>query len=85
MSPKPWTENDDSDTDVNNVEQDGFRIGDGPRAVLDQYLGGEELEELILEEGNDFWHRFSIKDLTDRCLRSCFSTKMFWNILKYIL
>jgi len=40
-------ENDDGD-----VEQDEFRINDDPSTVLDQYVGGEELEELILEEGN---------------------------------
>ena len=48
MSPEPWTEND------NNVEQDKFCIGDNPCIVLDQYLDGEELKELILEEGNVF-------------------------------
>lgn len=32
----------------------GFCIGDDPGAVLDQCLGGEELGELILEEGNVF-------------------------------
>jgi hypothetical protein len=42
-------ENDDGD-----VEQDDFCIRDDPHALLDQYLDGEELEELILEEGNVF-------------------------------
>ena len=42
-------ENNDGD-----VEQDEFCIRDDPSAVLDQQLGGEELEELILEEGNGF-------------------------------
>jgi hypothetical protein len=32
----------------------GFASGDDPGAVLDQYLGGEELEELIMEDGNIF-------------------------------
>ena len=27
-------------------------MGDDPDIVLDQYLGGEELEEVILKEGN---------------------------------
>jgi hypothetical protein len=31
-----------------------FASGDDLGIVLDQYLGGEELEELILEEGNVF-------------------------------
>jgi hypothetical protein len=39
-----------------DVEEDEFRIADDPRALLDQYLGREELEELILEEGNVFVH-----------------------------
>jgi hypothetical protein len=47
-------ENDNSDVDDDNVQQDKFRIGDDPRIILDQYLGGEEFEELILEEGNVF-------------------------------
>jgi hypothetical protein len=41
--------NDDGD-----VEQDKFRIGDDTSTMLDQYMGGEELEELILEEENVF-------------------------------
>ena len=36
--------------DNGDVEQDGFRIN----TILDQYLDGEELKELILEEGNVF-------------------------------
>ena len=48
MSPEPWMENDD------DIEQDEFCIRDDPGVVSDQYLGGEELEELILEEGNIF-------------------------------
>ena len=32
----------------------GFASGDDPGAILDQYLSGEELEELILEEENIF-------------------------------
>ena len=36
----------------NNDEQDEFCIRDDPRVVLDQYLDGEELKELILEEEN---------------------------------
>ena len=47
-------ENDDSDVDDDNAEQDKFCIGDDPRIILDQYLGREEFEELILEEGNVF-------------------------------
>ena len=31
-----------------------FALGNDPGAVLDQYLDKEELEELILEEGNVF-------------------------------
>ena len=42
-----------------NDEQDGFRSGDDLGAVLDQYLGGEELKELILEEGNVFGNDLS--------------------------
>ena len=30
------------------------RIGDNPNAILDQYLGGEELDDMILDEGNVF-------------------------------
>ena len=58
--PKPWMENDNGDVDgdgdigEDDVEQDGFCIGDDPSAVLDQYLVREELEELILEKGNVF-------------------------------
>jgi hypothetical protein len=37
-----------------NVEQDEFRIRDDPNAILDEYLGGEELQELILEKRNVF-------------------------------
>ena len=37
-----------------DVEQDKFCIEDDPDAILDQYVGGEELKELILEEGNVF-------------------------------
>ena len=37
-----------------DVEQDKFRIRDDSCAILDQYLDGEELEELILEERNVF-------------------------------
>ena len=48
LSSEPWTENDD------DVEQDELCIGDDPCAILDQYLGEEELEELILEEGSVF-------------------------------
>ena len=29
-------------------------LGDNPGTILDQYLSREELEELILEEGNVF-------------------------------
>ena len=47
-------ENDDSDVDDDDVEQDKFCIGEDPSAVLNQYLGREQLEELILEEGNIF-------------------------------
>ena len=39
-------ENDESD-----VEQDEFCIGEDSITILDRYLGGEELKELILEEG----------------------------------
>ena len=31
-----------------------FMSNDNPIIVLDQYLGGEELQELTLEEGNVF-------------------------------
>ena len=47
-------ENDDSDVDDGDVEQNKFRVEDDPSIVLDQYLGGEELEELIMKEKNVF-------------------------------
>lgn len=37
-----------------DVKRNGFCIRGDPCAVLDKYLGGKELEELILEEGNVF-------------------------------
>ena len=37
-----------------DVEQDEFFIRDDGGTILDEYLGGEEFEELILEEKNDF-------------------------------
>ena len=43
-----------SDVDHNDVEQNEICIGDDPSIVLDQYLCGEELEELVLEEGDVF-------------------------------
>lgn len=43
-------ENDNGDIDDDDVEQKEFGIGDDPSAVLDQYLGAEELKELILKE-----------------------------------
>ena len=43
-----------SGIDDNDFEQDIFCIGEDPSAILDQSLGGEELKELILEEGNVF-------------------------------
>ena len=52
-------EDDDSDVnDDDNVEQDDFCIKDDPSASLGQYLGGEELEELIMEKGNVFNNDF---------------------------
>lgn len=54
LSPEPWTKNDDNDVVDNNVEQDKFRIGHDTSTILDQYIGREELEELILEEENVF-------------------------------
>ena len=48
LSPEPQTEND------NDIEQDEFCIGDNPGVVLAEYLDEEELEKLILEEGNIF-------------------------------
>lgn len=63
-----WTKNDDGDIDDDDLEQDEFYIGDNPSVVLDQNLGGEELEELILEEEKYFWQPFAIEDLTDGCL-----------------
>ena len=53
MTMRQEMENDNGDVD-DNVEQEEFRIGDDLGAVLDQYLGGEELQELILQEGNTF-------------------------------
>jgi hypothetical protein len=35
-----------------DIEEDEFCIGDDLGVILDQSLGGEELDELILEEGN---------------------------------
>jgi len=43
-------ENDNGDADDDNTEQKEFGVEDDPSAILDQYLGGEELKELILEE-----------------------------------
>jgi hypothetical protein len=40
--------------DDNNVEQNEFCIGDDPNVVLDQYLVGDEFEELLLEEEDVF-------------------------------
>jgi hypothetical protein len=37
-----------------DVEQKKFRIGDDLGVVFDQYLGREELEELILQGKNVF-------------------------------
>ena len=37
-----------------DVERDEFRIRDNGGTILDEYLGKEEFEELILEEKNDF-------------------------------
>ena len=45
-------ENDDADA---VVEQDKLCIGDEQGAVLDQYPGGEKLEELLPKEGNAFY------------------------------
>ena len=47
-------ENDDGDFDDDDVERDEFRNDDDLSIVLDQYMGGEELEEPIVEEGNVF-------------------------------
>ena len=47
----PEMENDNGDVDDNDVEQNKFRMGNNPSTIMDQYLGGEELEELILEGG----------------------------------
>ena len=47
-------ENDNGDVDDDDIEQDEFCIGDELGTVLDQYLGIEELEKVILEEGNAF-------------------------------
>ena len=59
-----------------------YLSGDYPSAVLDQYLGGEKLKELILEEGNisnndlprtshiDAFYGFQIKNIK--------------NVLKYL-
>jgi hypothetical protein len=46
LSPEPWTENED------DIEKDEFCIRDNPSVRLDQYLCGEQLKELILEEEN---------------------------------
>ena len=40
--------------EIDDGEQDKFRIWDNPSTILDQYLGGDKLEGLILEEGNVF-------------------------------
>ena len=39
---------------MTTLNKTNFALGIDPSAVLNQYLGGEELEELILEEGNFF-------------------------------
>ena len=52
LSPEPRVENED------DIEEDEFCIGDDPSAFPDQYLGGEELEELIMEEENVFDNDF---------------------------
>ena len=55
-------------TRTDQYQNTNFASGDDICLVLDQYLGGEELEELILEEENVFWLWFTIKDLKDWCL-----------------
>ena len=42
------------ENDNGDVEQKEFGIRDIPSAILDQYLGGDEFEEVIPEEGNVF-------------------------------
>ena len=41
-------------TRTDEYQNTNFTSRDDPCAVLDQYLDGEGLEELILEEGNIF-------------------------------
>ena len=62
-------------------------LGDNPGTILDQYLSREELEELILEEGNVFDNdlpRTSRIDVFDD-FQLKRTLKMFWNISKCIL
>ena len=42
-----------------------FTLGDDSSAVLDQYLGKEELRELIMKEGNVFKNDLSRTSLID--------------------
>lgn len=62
-------ENDVGDVDDEDAEQNEFRIGDDSCTILDEYLGGDELKELMMEEGNIFDNDLSLKDLTYSCLR----------------
>jgi hypothetical protein len=64
------------------LNKTNFCIGDNPGVILDQKLGGEELKNLILEEGNVFNN-----DLTYRTSRidvyNDFQYKDIKNVLKY--
>ena len=77
----------DGDGDIDDdVEQDEFCIRDDLGATLDQSLGEEELEELILEgRGECFRQWFAIMDLMDWYLRWFPMKKSIENIIKCIV
>jgi hypothetical protein len=64
LSPEPCHTNDNSDVDDDdNAEQDGFRIGTIQARSWINTRAEEELEEVILEEGDAFDN--VVKDCTD--------------------
>ena len=81
-------ENDNGDIDDDDVEQKEFGIGDDPSAVLDQYLGAEELKELILKERREcFWQLICHKEPHRLMSSMIFNIKKhyFFFFFKYVL